>query len=101
MIQELITEIADHFEKTLFYIEDGRRISGKELRERGYTYDSLRFDLLANFLMEHGYENAIRASVDKAMSEGMFEPTMSEYKFIMVILCSQLNILPEIIITHV
>lgn len=100
MIQELITEIADHFEKSSFDTEDGR-MSGKQLRERGYTYDSLRFDLLANFVMEQGYENAIKTRVDKAMSGGMFQPTMSEYKFIMVLLCNQLNILPEVIITHV
>jgi hypothetical protein len=100
MITELISEIADHFERTSFDTEDGR-MSGKQLRERGYAYDSLRFDLLANFVMEQGYEPKIKARVDASMKDTMFKPTMSEYKFIMVLLCNQLNILPEIIITHV
>jgi len=100
MIQELITEIADHFERSSFDTEDGR-MSGRQIRERGYAFDSLRFDLLANFVMEQGYEHVIKSKVDKAMSGGMFQPTMSEYKFIMVLLCNQLNILPEVIITHV
>jgi hypothetical protein len=51
--------------------------------------------------MEQGYEPKIKARVDASMKDTMFKPTMSEYKFIMVLLCNQLNILPEIIITHV
>lgn len=100
MITELISEIADHFERSSFDTEDGR-MSGKQIRTRGYMYDSLRFELLANFVMEQGYEPKIKARVDAAMKDCIFEPTMSEYKFIMVLLCNHLNILPEIIITHV
>ena len=100
MIQELITEIADHFEKTSFDTEDGR-MSGKQIRERGYSYDGLRFELLANFIMEKGYDQRIKESVDTCMEGGMFKPSINEHRYVMVLLCNQLNILPEIIITHV
>lgn len=98
---ELIGEITAGFESETFTLDDGRRLTGGQLMAMGYTYDSIRFDMLANYLRDAGYESRIYDAIGGALEGTLFNPTIIEFKMFVVMLCYHLNMMPEIIISHV
>lgn len=99
-MNELLAEIAQKFEEHTFSIE-GKEVTGRELRELGFMYDSIRFDYLMNFYEFYGYHEAVHKFIRRVYAENEFRPTMSEQKLFVSMLCNHLNISPEVVITHV
>jgi len=99
-MNELLAEIAQKFEDHTFSME-GKELTGRQLRELGFMYDSIRFDYLMNFYEFYGYNENVHRHILRTYKNSEFKPTMSEQKLFFAMLCSHLNISPEVVVTHV
>lgn len=100
-MNELIAKIASDFERQKFYLEGKGDVTGKQLREMGFMYDTIRFEYLIDYLDANDLDLAIADCISKLFESTFFKSSTTELKVFVALICSHINISPEVIITSI